>query len=72
MNKSYIVVIGVYDPYTTEQIVLKETKVDARDQYAAHKISLFKCNTLNHQTVLRVLDYNTKRVLFDHLKGFNG
>jgi len=71
MSKQYVAVIGLYDENTTEQVVLKETSVNGKDVYEAHKTALFKCNLAENQMVLRVLDYNTKAVLFDFLKGFN-
>ena len=70
--KPYIAIIGIYDENTTEQIVLKETMVQARDEKEAHKFAFLKCNLKENQTVLKVLEYNTKKVLFDHLKGFIG
>lgn len=70
MNKPYIAIIGIYNENTTEQITLKETLVQAKDEKEAHKVAFYKCNVRENQTVLKVLEYNTRKVLFDHLKGF--
>ncbi len=70
MNKPYIAIIGTYDEYTTEQVVLKETMVQAKNELEAHKIAFYKCNIRENHIVLKILDYNNKRVLFDHFKGF--
>jgi hypothetical protein len=69
MKKTYIVIIGLYDENTTEQIALKEIGVQAKDALEAHKIAFLKCNLTTKETVLKVLDSN-KVVCFDHLKGF--
>ena len=71
MNKLYIAVIGVYDEFTTEQIALKETGVQAKDQYEAHKLALFnKCNSAENQIVLRIMDASTNTLKYDFQKGF--
>jgi len=70
MSNPFIAVIGIYDEFTTEQITIKETRVDAKDVYEAHKLALFKCNIKENQTVLKLFEYDTRKVLFDHLKGF--
>lgn len=71
MNKLYIAVIGIYNEITTEQIALKETGVQAKNQYEAHKIALHKCSVADRQTVLRIFEASTKILKYDHLKGFN-
>jgi hypothetical protein len=70
--KQYIAVIGIYNEITTEQISLKEISVQAANMYDAHKQALFKCNSSEEQTVLRLLEATTKCVKFDLLKGFVG
>jgi hypothetical protein len=39
MSNPFIAVIGIYDEFTTEQITIKETRVDAKDVYEAHKLA---------------------------------
>jgi hypothetical protein len=72
VNKSYIAVIGIYDANTTEIIVLKETGVQAKDQYEAHKLALFKCNLQEKQDVLRIIELTSRNIRFDFQKGFTG
>jgi hypothetical protein len=70
MNSPFIALLGSYDEITTERIVLKEIKVEARDRYEAHKLALFKCNLKEGQIVLQIHDYTSRRVLFDFVNGF--
>jgi|APCry1669189440_1035222.scaffolds.fasta_scaffold01369_7 hypothetical protein len=70
MNKLYIAIIGIYDENTTEQIVLKETGVNAINVYEAHKQAFWKCNVKENQTVLRILEADTRKLQFDFQKGF--
>lgn len=69
-NNFYIAVIGIYDSNTTETIVLKETGINAKDQYEAHKLALFKCNLSEKQDVLKIIESTTKQIKFDFQKGF--
>jgi|APCry1669189534_1035231.scaffolds.fasta_scaffold73324_2 hypothetical protein len=71
MNKLYIAIIGIYDENTTEQIVLKETGVNAKDEYEAHKLAFLKCNLKENQIVLNILESTGRKVKFDFKKGFN-
>jgi len=70
VNKSYVAVIGIYDTNTTETIVLKETGIQAKDQYEAHKLALFKCDLQENQDVLRIIEASSRIVKFDFQKGF--
>lgn len=71
MSIPFIAVIGIYDENTTEQVTVKELRVDAKDIYEAHKLALYKCDFKENHTVLKLFEYNTRKILFDHLKGFN-
>lgn len=70
MSIPFIAVIGIYDENTTEQVTVKELRVDAKDIYEAHKLALYKCDFKENHTVLKLFEYNTRKILFDHLKGF--
>lgn len=70
MSKPFIAAIGTYDENTTEQITMKELRVEATNVYEAHKTALFKCDARENQIVLRLIEYGTQRILFDHLAGF--
>lgn len=70
MSKPFIAVIGIYDENTTEQVTIRETRIEAKDVYEAHKLALFKCDFKDNHTVLKLFEYDTRKVLFDHLKGF--
>lgn len=70
VNKSYIAVIGIHDTNTTETIVLKETSIQAKDQYEAHKLALFKCDLQENQDVLRIIETTSRSTKFDFQKGF--
>ena len=70
MNKLYIAVIGMYNEFTTEQIALKETGIQAKDQYEAHKIAFFKCSHIDDQIVLRIFKADTRELKYDFQKGF--
>jgi len=69
MNK-YIAVLGLVDEITTEEILLKEISVIAKDHYEAHKTALFKCNLGNKETVFKIKEVTTSLVKFDHKTGF--
>jgi len=68
--KQYTVVIGIYDENTTEQIVLKEIGIQAKDAYEAHKLGFLKCVLTENQTVLKVIDPANRSIKFELLKGF--
>ncbi len=70
MNRSFIAVIGIVNEVTTEEIALKEIAVSAKDKYEAHKIALFKCNLSENETVFKLIEANTRAVVFEHKKGF--
>lgn len=70
MGKTYIAVLGRFDENTTEEVVIKEIAVTAKDYFEAHKVALFKCNLAAGETVFTIKDANTKLVKFDHKKGF--
>lgn len=70
MSIPFIAVIGIYDENTTEQVTVKELRVDAKDIYEAHKLALYKCDFKENHIVLKLFEYNTRKILFDHLKGF--
>lgn len=69
-NKAFIAVIGIYDAITTETTILKETAVQAKNHYEAHKLALLKCNLQENQDVLRIIDATTRITKFDFQKGF--
>ena len=69
MNRSFIAVIGIVNEVTTEEIALKEIAVSAKDKYEAHKIALFKCNLSENETVFKLIEANTRAVVFEHKKG---
>lgn len=69
MNK-YIAVLGMINEVTTEEVVIKEIAVTAKNFYEAHKIALFKCNLANNETVFKIKDVTDNSIKFDHKKGF--
>jgi|688.fasta_scaffold1916103_2 hypothetical protein len=70
MNKSFIAVIGTIDSNTTEEIVLREIAVSAKDKYEAHKVALYKCNFSGNESVFKLTEAATRVVVFEHKKGF--
>jgi hypothetical protein len=58
------------DENTTEEVVLKEIGVTAKDCYEAHKLALFKCNLANNETVFKITEAATRVVKFNHKSGF--
>ena len=70
MGKSYIAVLGRVDENTTEEVVIKEIAVIAKDHLEAHKLALFKCNFAEGETVFVIKEASTRLVKFDHKKGF--
>ena len=70
MIKQFIAVLGKIDENTTEEIILKEIGISAKDYLEAHKLALFKCNLSENETVFQIKESNTRIVRFDHKKGF--
>lgn len=70
MGKSYIAVLGRIDENTTEEVVIKEIAITAKDYLEAHKLALFKCSLSEGETVFMIKEASTKLVKFDHKKGF--
>ena len=70
MSKSFVAVLGMIDKDTTEEVVLKEIGVTAKDCYEAHKAALYKCNLANNETVFKITEASTRLIKFDHKKGF--
>ena len=72
MTKQFIAVLGKVDENTTEEIVIKEIAVSARDHLEAHKLALFKCNLAEGETVFQIREASSRVIRFDHKKGFSG
>ena len=70
MSKPFIAVLGKVDENTTEEIVIKEIAVTAKDHLEAHKVALFKCNLSEGETVFQIKEAATRIIKFDHKKGF--
>ena len=70
MIKQFIAVLGKIDENTTEEIIIKEIGVNAKDYLEAHKTALFKCNLADNETVFQIRESSTRIVRFDHKKGF--
>lgn len=70
MIKQFIAVLGKIDENTTEEIILKEIGVNAKDYLEAHKLALFKCNLSENETVFQIKEPGTRLIKFDHKKGF--
>lgn len=70
MLNSYIAILGKVDENTTEEIVLKEIAVTAKNYLEAHKLALFKCNLREGETVFIIKEADSKAIKFNHKKGF--
>lgn len=70
MGKTYIAVLGRVDENTTEEVVIKEIAVNAKDCFEAHKVALYKCDLVAGETVFTIKEAASKIIKFDHKKGF--
>lgn len=70
MTKPFIAVLGKVDENTTEEITIKEIAVNAKDYLEAHKLAFYKCNLSEGETVFQIREADTRKVKFDHKKGF--